>query len=78
MLHVLYTVTVEGFCRAKKRGEESECSPMISVLLPLVLEQAVALSLQCIWRGKKGRERIANLRAVRVRRLGAAITIQKA
>lgn len=39
--------------------------------------QAVALSLQRAWRGKKGREKAAILRATRLRRHGAAITTQQ-
>lgn len=38
--------------------------------------QAVALSLQRAWRGKKGREKAALLRAIGLRRHGAAITTQ--
>ncbi|CAM9950179.1 unnamed protein product [Scytosiphon promiscuus] len=40
-------------------------------------KHAVALSLQRAWRGKKGREKAAMLRATRLRRHGAAITTQQ-
>lgn len=47
-------------------------------LYPLIYEpnQAVALSLQRAWRGKQGRERAAALREVKLRMVGAAMTLQ--
>lgn len=49
-----------------------------ALVAPKMVQQAVALSLQRAWRGKQGREKAARLRAIGMRRVGAAITAQKA